>query len=164
MACSFSPYRMLRGFLSLYWIHPTFYFFIFFWLLYLPCEKDLARCRGWKETTYALWVHVFAFKLKLGSMKSTPSLKGYPLHSVLSICKCLTYLSLFYMYVCFACMYVCLYVCMYVCMYVRMYVCVPHKCLCQKRVSDHLELEVWLCHHEDAGNWTWILCKHSKCS
>lgn len=39
-----------------------------------------------------------------------------------------------------------------VCMYVRMYVCVPHKCLCQKRVSDHLELEVWLCHHEDAGN------------
>ena len=44
--------------------------------------------------------------------------------------------------------------------------CMPGACRGQKRVLDHLELELQrvVNHHVDAGNQTQFLCKSNKCS
>lgn len=60
--------------------------------------------------------------------------------------------SVFYVYVCFACMYICV-------------SCVPHD-YWGGGVSDPLglELQAAVSCHVDSGNWTLVLCSSRKCS
>ena len=73
------------------------------------------------------------------------------------------YVSVYvFMYLCvYVCVYVCMCVCMYVCMYVCMFLCVCSAHRDQKRVLDHVELDLQMAmrHHVSARNQTWILCK-----